>query len=311
VRFRSYALNAFKQRRYRVDQSFHSDAEILKSWMTHLGTACDEKIAAEEAAGAKGAAATWKSVPALLGLVGRMLSHDEASRPLADEVQRSIEAILKNDGWPASSSVAETARLQSHVSSSSSQTALDRVPSLKRMSGGSDDRASSAQTPVDDICISEDADIPNIETLFNSSAIDDDDDIPSPEFVSPTFSKLRDFRRFSVVSVLAGKNSSLSAPNAHGRIAAPIHLNPLGFRSTVEFQRPATSSNVDAEMPTLTAMPTIAGSKAIPPSKLMRMQVMDDLTPLKASKTRPGSGSLRSLKSIFTRSSSRSTAQAT
>jgi serine/threonine protein kinase len=309
VRFRSYALNAFKQRRYRADQSFHSDAEILNGWLTHLGTACDEKLAAEEAAGVKGSVAAWKSVPALLSLIGRMLSHNGASRPLADEVQRTIEAILKNDDSPISSSVAETARLQSHVSTASSQTASDRVPSLKRTSGSSDDRASSAQTPIDDLCSSEDPNIPTIERLFNSSAIDDEDDMPSPEFVSPSFSKLRDFRRFSVVSVLAGKNSSLSAPNAQGRMAS-INLNPLGFRSTVDLQRPGTSNNAHAGTSALTATTALAGSKANPPSKLMRMQVMDDMTPLRATKTRPGSGSLRSLKSIFSRSS-KSTAQAT
>jgi serine/threonine protein kinase len=300
VRFRSYALNAFKQRRYRTDQSFHSDAEILNNWLIHLGTACDEKIAAEEAAGAKGSVAAWKSVPALLSLVSRMLSHDAASRPLADEVQRSVEAILKNDESPISGSIAETVRLQSHACSVSSQTALDRVPSLKRTSGSSGDRASSAQTPIDDLCSNEDPDVPTIERLFNSSAIDDDDDVPSPEFVSPSISKLRDFRRFSVVSVLAGKNSSLSAPNAHTRMTS-INLNPLGFRSTVELPRPGTSNNRDAGLSGLTTVTTI--SKVNPPSKLMRMQVMDDLTPLRPSKTRPGSGSLRSLKSIFSRSS--------
>ncbi|KAF1825611.1 kinase-like protein, partial [Dissoconium aciculare CBS 342.82] len=95
VRFRSYALNAFKQRRYRTDQSFHSDADILSNWITHLGTACEGKIASEETAGTKESVAVWKKVPALLDLVGRMLNHDAASRPPADEVQRTIENILK------------------------------------------------------------------------------------------------------------------------------------------------------------------------------------------------------------------------
>jgi serine/threonine protein kinase len=306
VRFRSYALNAFKQRRYRTDQSFHSDADILSNWITHLGTACEGKIASEETAGTKESVAVWKKVPALLDLVGRMLNHDAASRPPADEVQRTIENILKTDDRQTSSS---TASIPLPIRGSSDASS-DRISSSEHMSGGSDTTQSSMEA-AGNIRRSGEADASaGTDVMSQSSAIEDEDDTTNPEFASPGLSKFGNFRRFSLVSVLAGSGGNRVAPlsNVNGRENMGSNAS-LGFRSVVDLPRPATGVKKDTAESSPNSLLISATTKSNPPSKLMRMQVMDDVKPPKAHKTKTGGGGLRSLKSIFTRSS-KMTAQA-